>query len=161
MRSRWIITRATSKPAWITWPARESKWPRESCHCLLQVGGGLRRAEGSWTVRERRKRPFSGSFVGGKLAGARSVLLPMERSTSPHQSALIWMPVAATCCALAAPQALPQLALPVLSLLSFRVSKKPREMKGKKSKKIFLKYTAARLHEKGVLLEIEDLQVSQ
>uniref|UniRef100_U3FCJ3 Ras GTPase-activating-like protein IQGAP1 n=1 Tax=Micrurus fulvius TaxID=8637 RepID=U3FCJ3_MICFL len=42
-----------------------------------------------------------------------------------------------------------------------KVSKKPREMKGKKSKKIFLKYTAARLHEKGVLLEIEDLQVSQ
>ncbi|XP_020645708.3 ras GTPase-activating-like protein IQGAP1 isoform X1 [Pogona vitticeps] len=42
-----------------------------------------------------------------------------------------------------------------------KVSKKPREMKGKKSKKIFLKYTAARLHEKGVLLEIEDLQVGQ
>ncbi|XP_026565225.1 ras GTPase-activating-like protein IQGAP1 [Pseudonaja textilis] len=42
-----------------------------------------------------------------------------------------------------------------------KVSKKPREMKGKKSKKIFLKYTAARLHEKGVLLEIEDLQASQ
>ncbi|KAL7980216.1 hypothetical protein Chor_001484 [Crotalus horridus] len=41
-----------------------------------------------------------------------------------------------------------------------KVSKKPREMKGKKSKKIFLKYTAARLHEKGVLLEIEDLQAS-
>lgn len=43
----------------------------------------------------------------------------------------------------------------------YRVSKKPREMKGKKSKKISLKYTAARLHEKGVLLEIEDLQVNQ
>uniref|UniRef100_A0A8U7P917 IQ motif containing GTPase activating protein 1 n=1 Tax=Corvus moneduloides TaxID=1196302 RepID=A0A8U7P917_CORMO len=42
-----------------------------------------------------------------------------------------------------------------------RVSKKPREMKGKNSKKISLKYTAARLHEKGVLLEIEDLQGSQ
>ncbi|XP_075773078.1 ras GTPase-activating-like protein IQGAP1 isoform X2 [Pelodiscus sinensis] len=42
-----------------------------------------------------------------------------------------------------------------------KVSKKPREMKGKKSKKISLKYTAARLHEKGVLLEIEDLQVNQ
>ncbi|KAJ7311371.1 hypothetical protein JRQ81_006990, partial [Phrynocephalus forsythii] len=42
-----------------------------------------------------------------------------------------------------------------------KVSKKPREMKGKKSKKIFLKYTAARLHEKGVLLEIEDLQAGQ
>uniref|UniRef100_A0A803Y545 Ras-GAP domain-containing protein n=1 Tax=Meleagris gallopavo TaxID=9103 RepID=A0A803Y545_MELGA len=38
---------------------------------------------------------------------------------------------------------------------------KPREMKGKNSKKISLKYTAARLHEKGVLLEIEDLQVNQ
>lgn len=43
----------------------------------------------------------------------------------------------------------------------FRVSKKPREMKGKNSKKISLKYTAARLHEKGVLLEIEDLQSNQ
>ncbi|KFR00977.1 Ras GTPase-activating-like IQGAP1, partial [Opisthocomus hoazin] len=42
-----------------------------------------------------------------------------------------------------------------------KVSKKPREMKGKNSKKISLKYTAARLHEKGVLLEIEDLQASQ
>uniref|UniRef100_G3THJ8 IQ motif containing GTPase activating protein 1 n=1 Tax=Loxodonta africana TaxID=9785 RepID=G3THJ8_LOXAF len=42
-----------------------------------------------------------------------------------------------------------------------KVSKKPREMKGKKSKKISLKYTAARLHEKGVLLEIEDLQENQ
>ncbi|XP_031978443.1 ras GTPase-activating-like protein IQGAP1 isoform X2 [Corvus moneduloides] len=42
-----------------------------------------------------------------------------------------------------------------------KVSKKPREMKGKNSKKISLKYTAARLHEKGVLLEIEDLQGSQ
>uniref|UniRef100_A0A8C5UJD2 IQ motif containing GTPase activating protein 1 n=1 Tax=Malurus cyaneus samueli TaxID=2593467 RepID=A0A8C5UJD2_9PASS len=38
---------------------------------------------------------------------------------------------------------------------------KPREMKGKNSKKISLKYTAARLHEKGVLLEIEDLQGNQ
>ncbi|XP_069654930.1 ras GTPase-activating-like protein IQGAP1 isoform X2 [Haliaeetus albicilla] len=42
-----------------------------------------------------------------------------------------------------------------------KVSKKPREMKGRNSKKISLKYTAARLHEKGVLLEIEDLQVNQ
>uniref|UniRef100_A0A8C5UF28 IQ motif containing GTPase activating protein 1 n=1 Tax=Malurus cyaneus samueli TaxID=2593467 RepID=A0A8C5UF28_9PASS len=33
--------------------------------------------------------------------------------------------------------------------------------KGKNSKKISLKYTAARLHEKGVLLEIEDLQGNQ
>lgn len=40
-----------------------------------------------------------------------------------------------------------------------KVSKKPGGMK--KSKKISLKYTAARLHEKGVLLEIEDLQVNQ
>ncbi|XP_017925048.1 ras GTPase-activating-like protein IQGAP1 [Manacus vitellinus] len=42
-----------------------------------------------------------------------------------------------------------------------KVSKKPHEMKGKNSKKISLKYTAARLHEKGVLLEIEDLQGNQ
>ncbi|NXA08604.1 IQGA1 protein, partial [Sapayoa aenigma] len=42
-----------------------------------------------------------------------------------------------------------------------KVSKKPREMKGKNSKRISLKYTAARLHEKGVLLEIEDLQSNQ
>ncbi|XP_023789469.1 ras GTPase-activating-like protein IQGAP1 isoform X1 [Cyanistes caeruleus] len=42
-----------------------------------------------------------------------------------------------------------------------KVSKKPREMKGRTSKKISLKYTAARLHEKGVLLEIEDLQGNQ
>ncbi|NWT57192.1 IQGA1 protein, partial [Erythrocercus mccallii] len=42
-----------------------------------------------------------------------------------------------------------------------KVSKKPGEMKGKNSKKISLKYTAARLHEKGVLLEIEDLQGNQ
>ncbi|KAM6125559.1 LOW QUALITY PROTEIN: ras GTPase-activating-like protein IQGAP1 [Phoenicopterus ruber ruber] len=42
-----------------------------------------------------------------------------------------------------------------------KVSKKPRELKGKNSKKISLKYTAARLHEKGVLLEIEDLQGNQ
>ncbi|KAM4748418.1 ras GTPase-activating-like protein IQGAP1 [Rhinophrynus dorsalis] len=42
-----------------------------------------------------------------------------------------------------------------------KVSKKPGQMKGKKSKKISLKYSAARLHEKGVLLEIEDLQVNQ
>ncbi|XP_077329548.1 ras GTPase-activating-like protein IQGAP1 [Lithobates pipiens] len=40
-----------------------------------------------------------------------------------------------------------------------KVSKKPGGVK--KSKKISLKYTAARLHEKGVLLEIEDLQVNQ
>ncbi|CAJ0930277.1 unnamed protein product [Ranitomeya imitator] len=40
-----------------------------------------------------------------------------------------------------------------------KVSKKPGHVK--KSKKISLKYSAARLHEKGVLLEIEDLQVNQ
>lgn len=40
-----------------------------------------------------------------------------------------------------------------------KVSKKSGQVK--KSKKISLKYSAARLHEKGVLLEIEDLQVNQ
>lgn len=40
-----------------------------------------------------------------------------------------------------------------------KVSKKPGHVK--KSKKISLKYSAARLHEKGVLLEIEDLQGNQ
>ncbi|KAG9489242.1 hypothetical protein GDO78_005307 [Eleutherodactylus coqui] len=40
-----------------------------------------------------------------------------------------------------------------------KVSKKPGQVK--KSKKISLKYSAARLHEKGVLLEIEDLQANQ
>ncbi|XP_067878649.1 ras GTPase-activating-like protein IQGAP1 isoform X2 [Heterodontus francisci] len=39
--------------------------------------------------------------------------------------------------------------------------KKPAEGKGKKSKAPSLNYTAARLQEKGVLLEIEDLPVSQ
>ncbi|NP_001082590.1 IQ motif containing GTPase activating protein 1 L homeolog [Xenopus laevis] len=42
-----------------------------------------------------------------------------------------------------------------------KLSKKPGQAKGKKSKKISLKYSAARLHEKGVLLEIEDLQANQ
>ncbi|XP_005989793.1 ras GTPase-activating-like protein IQGAP1 [Latimeria chalumnae] len=42
-----------------------------------------------------------------------------------------------------------------------KVSKKPGDMKGKKSKQVSQKYTASRLHEKGVLLEIEDLQVNQ
>ncbi|KAG2470894.1 IQGA1 protein, partial [Polypterus senegalus] len=42
-----------------------------------------------------------------------------------------------------------------------KVSKKPGDIKGKKSKQVSQKYTAARLHEKGVLLEIEDLQSSQ
>ncbi|KAI1235326.1 hypothetical protein IHE44_0002972 [Lamprotornis superbus] len=47
------------------------------------------------------------------------------------------------------------------SKATFYGEQKPREMKGKNSKKISLKYTAARLHEKGVLLEIEDLQGNQ
>ncbi|XP_043932308.1 ras GTPase-activating-like protein IQGAP1 [Protopterus annectens] len=42
-----------------------------------------------------------------------------------------------------------------------KISKKPGDMKGKKSKQVSQKYTAARLHEKGVLLEIDDLQSSQ
>ncbi|KAK1158164.1 ras GTPase-activating-like protein IQGAP1 [Acipenser oxyrinchus oxyrinchus] len=40
-----------------------------------------------------------------------------------------------------------------------KVSKKPGQVK--KSKQVSQKYTAARLHEKGVLMEIEDLQTSQ
>nr|XP_014346442.1 PREDICTED: ras GTPase-activating-like protein IQGAP3 [Latimeria chalumnae] len=39
--------------------------------------------------------------------------------------------------------------------------KKSGEVKGKSKKQVCLNYTAARLHEKGVLLEIEDLPVSQ
>ncbi|KAI1885997.1 hypothetical protein AGOR_G00209510 [Albula goreensis] len=39
--------------------------------------------------------------------------------------------------------------------------KKTAENKGKKNKQLILTYTAARLHEKGVLLEIEDLPVTQ
>ncbi|KAL0188622.1 hypothetical protein M9458_015721, partial [Cirrhinus mrigala] len=39
-----------------------------------------------------------------------------------------------------------------------KVSKKPGDSKAKKSKQVSQKYTAARLHEKGVLIEIEDLQ---
>ncbi|XP_026992809.1 ras GTPase-activating-like protein IQGAP1 [Tachysurus fulvidraco] len=42
-----------------------------------------------------------------------------------------------------------------------KVSKKPGENKAKKSKQTSQKYTAARLHEKGVLIEIEDLQTNQ
>ncbi|KAL4613250.1 ras GTPase-activating-like protein IQGAP1 [Arapaima gigas] len=38
---------------------------------------------------------------------------------------------------------------------------KPGEAKAKKSKQVSQKYTAARLHEKGVLIEIEDLQTNQ
>ncbi|XP_058854839.1 ras GTPase-activating-like protein IQGAP1 isoform X1 [Acipenser ruthenus] len=40
-----------------------------------------------------------------------------------------------------------------------KVSKKPGQVK--KSKQVSQKYTAARLHEKGVLMEIEDLQTNQ
>uniref|UniRef100_A0A8B9HJ24 IQ motif containing GTPase activating protein 1 n=1 Tax=Astyanax mexicanus TaxID=7994 RepID=A0A8B9HJ24_ASTMX len=42
-----------------------------------------------------------------------------------------------------------------------KVSKKPGDNKAKKSKQASQKYTAARLHEKGVLIEIEDLQTNQ
>ncbi|KAJ8340322.1 hypothetical protein SKAU_G00349550 [Synaphobranchus kaupii] len=41
-----------------------------------------------------------------------------------------------------------------------KLSKKPGEAKAK-SKQVSQKYTAARLHEKGVLIEIEDLQTNQ
>uniref|UniRef100_A0AAR2KVP5 Ras-GAP domain-containing protein n=1 Tax=Pygocentrus nattereri TaxID=42514 RepID=A0AAR2KVP5_PYGNA len=42
-----------------------------------------------------------------------------------------------------------------------KVSKKPGDNKAKKTKQASQKYTAARLHEKGVLIEIEDLQTNQ
>ncbi|XP_046897505.1 ras GTPase-activating-like protein IQGAP1 [Hypomesus transpacificus] len=42
-----------------------------------------------------------------------------------------------------------------------KLSKKPGDAKAKKSKQVSQKYTAARLHEKGVLIEIEDLQTNQ
>ncbi|KAI7814790.1 putative ras GTPase-activating-like protein IQGAP1, partial [Triplophysa rosa] len=42
-----------------------------------------------------------------------------------------------------------------------KVSKKPGDNKAKKSKQVSQKYTAARLHEKGVLIDIEDLQKNQ
>ncbi|XP_056135210.1 ras GTPase-activating-like protein IQGAP1 isoform X2 [Lampris incognitus] len=42
-----------------------------------------------------------------------------------------------------------------------KLSKKPGDNKAKKSKQVSQKYTAARLHEKGVLIEIEDLQTNQ
>uniref|UniRef100_A0A3B4F1R6 IQ motif containing GTPase activating protein 1 n=1 Tax=Pundamilia nyererei TaxID=303518 RepID=A0A3B4F1R6_9CICH len=41
------------------------------------------------------------------------------------------------------------------------LSKKPGDNKAKKSKQVSQKYTAARLHEKGVLISIEDLQPNQ
>uniref|UniRef100_A0A3Q1EH37 IQ motif containing GTPase activating protein 1 n=1 Tax=Acanthochromis polyacanthus TaxID=80966 RepID=A0A3Q1EH37_9TELE len=42
-----------------------------------------------------------------------------------------------------------------------KVSKKPGDNKTKKSKQVSQKYTASRLHEKGVLISIEDLQPNQ
>lgn len=42
-----------------------------------------------------------------------------------------------------------------------KVSKKPGDNKAKKSKQVSQKYTAARLHEKGVLIDIDDLQTNQ
>ncbi|KAM9766181.1 ras GTPase-activating-like protein IQGAP1 isoform 2-T2 [Menidia menidia] len=42
-----------------------------------------------------------------------------------------------------------------------KLSKKPGDSKAKKSKQVSQKYTAARLHEKGVLISIEDLQPNQ
>lgn len=42
-----------------------------------------------------------------------------------------------------------------------RLSKKPGDNKAKKSKQVSQKYTASRLHEKGVLISIDDLQPNQ
>uniref|UniRef100_A0A8C2Z9B8 IQ motif containing GTPase activating protein 1 n=1 Tax=Cyclopterus lumpus TaxID=8103 RepID=A0A8C2Z9B8_CYCLU len=42
-----------------------------------------------------------------------------------------------------------------------KLSKKPGDNKAKKSKQVSQKYTASRLHEKGVLIAIEDLQPNQ
>uniref|UniRef100_A0A673BXX8 IQ motif containing GTPase activating protein 1 n=1 Tax=Sphaeramia orbicularis TaxID=375764 RepID=A0A673BXX8_9TELE len=42
-----------------------------------------------------------------------------------------------------------------------KLSKKPGDTKAKKSKQVSQKYTASRLHEKGVLIAIEDLQPNQ
>ena len=50
--------------------------------------------------------------------------------------------------------------LPVF-LSPVRLSKKPGDSKAKKSKQVSQKYTASRLHEKGVLLSIDDLQPNQ
>jgi Ras GTPase-activating-like protein IQGAP1 len=41
------------------------------------------------------------------------------------------------------------------------LSRKSGENKGKKSKQTSMKYNAQRLHEKGVLIEIDDLQTNQ
>lgn len=46
------------------------------------------------------------------------------------------------------------------NLTKGKISKKP-DAKTKKSKQVSLKYTAARLHEKGVLISVEDLQPNQ
>lgn len=48
-----------------------------------------------------------------------------------------------------------------LCVFLLRLSKKPGDNKAKKSKQVSQKYTAARLHEKGVLISIEDLQPNQ
>ncbi|KAG2462243.1 NNRE epimerase, partial [Polypterus senegalus] len=50
---------------------------------------------------------------------------------------------------------------PDIKGLLLRVNNKAANGKGKKEKRPILSYTAARLHEKGVLLEVEDLPVSQ
>ncbi|KAF3686218.1 Ras GTPase-activating-like protein IQGAP1 p195 [Channa argus] len=42
-----------------------------------------------------------------------------------------------------------------------KLSKKPGDNKAKKSKQVSQKYTAARLHEKGVLISVDDLQPNQ
>lgn len=46
-------------------------------------------------------------------------------------------------------------------MLLLRLSQKPGSNKAKKSKQVSQKYTASRLHEKGVLIAIEDLQPNQ
>lgn len=48
----------------------------------------------------------------------------------------------------------------LVSLVVVRLSKKQGD-KAKKSKQVSQKYTASRLHEKGVLISIEDLQPNQ
>lgn len=49
----------------------------------------------------------------------------------------------------------------LVCLTRLRLSKKPGDQKAKKSKQVSQKYTASRLHEKGVLIAIEDLQPNQ
>lgn len=48
-----------------------------------------------------------------------------------------------------------------VSVSPCRLSKKPGDNKAKKSKQVSQKYTASRLHEKGVLISIDDLQPNQ